>query len=140
VRLVERVRTRYRADDLTSLLPLDQVESRALPGETHTLAMTASLVAAVYGGRVTDAMLVNGGYVHSEGDQDWWLPSGRVYYHDNPSASSAVELSAARGRFFQPCRFRDPFGTDAWVEYDSHSLLLLGSKDALENRVSSGER
>jgi hypothetical protein len=39
-RLIEHVRTRYRKNDLTALLPLGTIESLALPGESYKLAFT----------------------------------------------------------------------------------------------------
>ena len=39
-RLIEQVRTLYRKDDLTALLPLGALESLALPGESYKLAFT----------------------------------------------------------------------------------------------------
>ena len=56
-RLIEHVRTLYRSNALVGPLPLRQLQSRALPFESYKLALTPGLVAAVYGGRVTDAML-----------------------------------------------------------------------------------
>jgi hypothetical protein len=80
-RLIEHVRTRYRTNDLTALLPLGALESLALPGETSRLAFTPGLLTQVYGTRVTEAMLASdGGYVHSEGEATWWIPSGRAFY------------------------------------------------------------
>ena len=57
-------------------------------------------------------MLLESGYVHSEGDINWWVPSGRVFYHPAANSSAVTELIAAKATFFQPCRFRDPFHTD----------------------------
>ena len=78
-RLIEHIRTRYRPDDFGAaeadallLLPLGVAESLALAGETYRLALTPSLVAHVFGDRITDAMLGDDGrYVHSEGDGNW---------------------------------------------------------------------
>ena len=87
-RLIEHVRTLYRPDDLgvaqndpLALLPLGTVASLALPGESYKLAFTPGLLTGVYGGRVTNPMLeTEGRYVHSEGDTNWWIPSGRMFY------------------------------------------------------------
>jgi len=80
-RLIERVRTRYRKNDLTDLLPLGALESLALAGESYRLAFTPGLVTQVYGARIEEAMLArDGGYVHGEGDANWWIPSGRVFH------------------------------------------------------------
>ena len=51
-RLIEHVRTRYRKNDLTDLLPVGALESLALPGESYKLAFTPGLLTQVYGSRV----------------------------------------------------------------------------------------
>lgn len=133
-RRIEHVRTYYRADSLASLLPLGTLESLALPGEVLKLALTPELQTHVYGDRVTDSMLADdGGYVHSEGDSNWWIPSARVFYSQNISDTPAQELAFATQHFFLPCRNRDPFGNAAFTHYDSYDLLLLQTTDALGN-------
>lgn len=47
-RLIERVRTFYRRNDLTSLLQFGQLESLALPGESYKLAFTPGLFTTVF--------------------------------------------------------------------------------------------
>jgi len=145
-RLIESQRTYYRRNDLTAALPLRQQESMALPFEQYKLAFTAGLVTNVYGARVTNAMLTNDGrYVHSEGDSNWWIPSGRTFFSPGTGDTAAQELAFARAHFFLPHRFRDPFHTNAiptetFATYDSHNLLLLESRDAVGNRTTVGER
>ena len=113
----------------------------ALLGENYKLAFTPGLGAKVYEGRVTDDMLSSeGGYVHSEGDANWWIPSGRIFFSRNPSDSADQELAFARQHFFLPHRFQDPFGNNTFVSYDTHVLLLLETEDALINKVTAGER
>lgn len=46
-RLIEHVRTLYRRNNLTGLLPLGELESLALPGEGYKLAFTPGLVTKV---------------------------------------------------------------------------------------------
>ncbi|MGH8567731.1 MAG: SpvB/TcaC N-terminal domain-containing protein, partial [Gammaproteobacteria bacterium] len=151
--MIEHVRTIYRPNDLgtsqndpLALLPLGVMESLALPGESYKLACTPSLITHVYGDRVTDAMLEGDGrYVHSEGDDNWWIPSGRVFLSPGTNDTPAAELLHARQHFFLPHRFRDPFHTDAvntesFVSYDRYDLLMLETRDALGNRVTVGER
>ena len=152
-RLIEHARTFYRPNDLgqepgdaLALLPLGQVESLALPGESLKLALTPGLVAQAFGGRVTDAMLDNEGrYVHSAGDGDWWIPSGRIFLSHGGADDPATELAFARDHFFLPHRFRDPFhapgfATESVVSYDDYVLLVRETCDALGNRVTAGER
>jgi RHS repeat-associated protein len=140
-RLIEHTRTLYRQDDLSGLLPLSELEPLALPGENYALTFTPGLVAQIYGSRVTGAMLANEGrYVHSEGDSNWWVTSGRVFYSPNSGDTSAQELAFAQQHFFLPHRFEDPFGATSSMRYDLYDLLLLESKDPLHNTVTSGER
>ncbi|MGH8628416.1 MAG: toxin TcdB middle/C-terminal domain-containing protein, partial [Gammaproteobacteria bacterium] len=111
-RLIEHVRTRYRPDDLgvaqndpLALLPLGAAEPLALPGESYKLAFTPGLLAGIYGGRVSDAMLeTEGRYVQSEGDANWWIPSGRIFFSPGSADTSAQELAYARQHFFVPHR------------------------------------
>ncbi len=145
-RLVEHVRTLYRRNDLAGALPPGELQSLALPFENYKLAFTPGLLAGVYDGRVTDAMLEGEGrYVHSGGDANWWIPAGRVFYSPGTADSPAQELAYARTHFFLPHRYRDPFHTDAlpaetFITYDAHDLLQLETRDALGNRVTVGER
>lgn len=153
-RLIEHVRTRYRPNDLgeslgnpLALLPLGVLESLALPGESYKLAFTPSLITQVYGDRVTDSMLQDEGrYVHSEGDDNWWIRAGRIFLSPNTDDTAAAELQHARDHFFLPHRFRDPFhmetlNTESVVTYDHpYDLLVLDTRDAVNNRVTAGER
>ncbi|HET6975285.1 MAG TPA: SpvB/TcaC N-terminal domain-containing protein [Pyrinomonadaceae bacterium] len=145
-RLVEHVRTIYRADNLSGPLLLHQLQSLAIPFETYKLAFTPGLVTNVYAGRVTNSILEDEArYVHSEGDANWWTPSGREFYSPNPLATPAQELAEARSHFFLAGRYREPFHTSALpaetiVTYDNNDLLLLDTQDALGNRITAGER
>jgi hypothetical protein len=107
-RLIERVRTLYRKNDFSDALPLGVLESLALPYESYKLAFTPDLLAQVYGDRVTEEMLTEGGYLHSEGDSNWWIPSGRVFHHPEPGASSAQELAFAQHIFSCPIGLMTP--------------------------------
>ena len=136
-RLIERVRTLYRKNDLSDALPLGVVEALALPYESYKLAFTPDLLAQVYGDRVTEEMLTEGGYLHSEGDSNWWIPSGRVFHHPEPGASSAQELAFAQAHFFLPHRFEDPFNNVTTVEYDGYDLMVTTTRDAIGNEVKA---
>ena len=124
-RLIEHVRTRYRRERSDRSASSGVLESLALPGESYKLAFTPGLLTQAYGGRVTDPMLVaEGGYVHSEGDANWWVPSGRVFYSPNVTDAPAEELAFAQQHFFSTHRSRDPFGNTGFVGYDPYDLLL----------------
>jgi RHS repeat-associated protein len=145
-RLIEHVRTYYRRNDLAGRLPLSELQSLALPFESYKLAFTPGLVAEVYGGRVSDAMLANEGrLVHTEGDANWWIPSGQIFYSPDPAHAAAQELAHAGQHFFLPHRYRDPFhtkavSTESFVTYDIYDVLVQETRDALGNRVTVGER
>jgi RHS repeat-associated protein len=138
-RLIEHGRTLYRRDDMTGPLPLGQLEPLALSHASYKLAFTPGLVAAVYGDRVTDEMLAtDGGYVHTEGDANWWIPSGRAFYSPGSGDTPAGELQYAREHFLLPCRFVDPFGNTTTVTYDPYDLLAWQSRDPIGNLVTVG--
>jgi RHS repeat-associated protein len=169
-RLIERVRTLYRPDDLgeaagdpLALLPLGTVESLAVPGESYKLAFTLGLLAQVYqresqpllpnpadvvGGQgadqgayvVSQDLKADGVFPDTDADDHWWIPSGRAFYSPDPNDAAAQELAHARQHFFLPHRFRGPFGHTTTVTYDAYDLLLLETEDPLGNRVSVGAR
>ena len=137
-RLIEHVRTLYRRDDLSGALPLGAMESLALPFESYQLAFTPEHLDLVFGDRVAETMLSDEGrYFHFDGDDDWWIPSGRVFMSPNEDDDAAQELAFARQRFFMPLRFRNPFDQTATVEYDTHDLLIVRTTDPLENIVTA---
>ncbi len=145
-RLIEQTRTLFRDNGLNGSLSLGVLQSFALPYESYKLAFTPGLVTQVYGGRATDAMLASDGrYMHSQGDANWWIPSGRLFYSPDAAATPAQELANAQQHFFLPCRYRDPFHTDqvsteTIVQYDDYDLLVQETRDALGNRMTVGER
>lgn len=134
-RLIEHVRTLYLKDDLSAPLAPARLESMALPYQSYKQAYTTELLAQVYEDRVIEDMLIEGGYVHSEHDDNWWIPSGRVFYAPDGHLSTAQELAFAREHFFLPCRFEDPFDNTTVVAYDRYNLLATSSRDALGNEV-----
>ncbi len=158
-RLIEHVRTLYRSNDLTGLLPPGELNTLALPGESYKLAFTPGLISSVYqrkfdnqppenllppadqstvlGGTGSDS----GGYIDLDGDGNWWMPSGRMFYHinadeNNPDATAAAELEEASRHFFTGRKFTDPFGHSSTVDYDQpHDLLMVRAKNAVNNVI-----
>jgi RHS repeat-associated protein len=139
-RLIEQVRTIYRRDDLAGALPLGGLESRALPFDGYKLAFTPAMVASLFGGRVTDAMLAEAGYQHSEGDDNWWVAIGRTFFSPGTDDTPADELAHARQHFVQLLRYRDPFDAETHLTYDDYDLLLQETRDPAGNRMTAGER
>lgn len=150
-RPIEQVRTLYRPDDCgkekndpLDLLPLRQLESLALPGESYKLASSSELLAEVFqrDGQqlLTDPAAVltgkgadQGGYVDLDNDGRWWIPAGRIFFSPEKMAP-ADELAEARCSFFTPRRHCDPFGHCTTVDFD-HCLLPSRTTDALSNVV-----
>lgn len=144
-RLLSATRTVYRRNDLTAGSDVDVLESMALPYQDYKLAFTDGLRAAVFGARVSDGDLTTGGYVRLPGETGWWSPSNRVFYSPLAADSAAAELGFARAHFFLPRRFRTPFhtatsATDTFVSYDDNDLLIVQTRDPLDNVVTVGER
>jgi RHS repeat-associated protein len=150
-----------------TLLPLGTLEPLALPGESYQLAFTPGLLAQVYqrpfdtiqppGAPPPDNLLPNpanvlggqgadgGGYIDLADDGHWWIPTGRVFFSPESDVAPVQELAFARRHFFLPYRFREPFHTDevsteSFVVYDEYDLLMLDTRDPLDNRVTVGER
>ncbi len=135
-RVLEHSRILYRRDDLAGALPLGELEALALPFESYELAFTPEHLERVFGDRVSDEMLSEEGrYVHFDGDENWWIPSGRAFLSPGDGDNAVQELAFAEQQFFLPLRFRDPFGQTARVEYDAHDLLKVRTADALSNHV-----
>jgi RHS repeat-associated protein len=150
-RLIEHVRTLYRKDDLTRLLGLGELEPMALTGESYKLAFTVGLLTRVFR-RDNQALISNaadllagtgsdrGGYVDLDGNGSWWIPSGRTFLSPSRTDTPLQERTHARENFFLLKRYRDPFhtdqaGTETIVSYDDHKLLMLETRDALNNVV-----
>ncbi len=161
LRLIEHVRTLYRPDDLgvarndpLALLPLGTVEPLALPGESYKLAFTPGLLDQVYvrsGQKLFPANPADvlegggpdrGGYIDLDGDANWWIPSGRMFYSPGTNDTAAQELAHAHTHFFLPHRYRDPlhanqFNTETVLTYDDHRLLMIETRDALGNTAGA---
>jgi RHS repeat-associated protein len=153
-RLIERVRTLYRPNDMgaaagdpKTLLPLGKVESLALPGSSYRLAFTPGLLSQVYQRGLTPLLpnpasilgsigVDGGGYVDMDGDGHWWIPSGRSYYLPTV-ASPQQEKTQALQHFFLPRRFEDPFSNNASTTYDTQDLLVVRTVDAADNTVAA---
>ena len=147
-RLVEHVRTMYRKNDLTALLPLGAVESLALPGESYKLALTSESARRLFvdSGKLPEpelssVMIGEGGYVNAAADENWWVPSGRVFFHVDadvitPENTAAEEVLEARAHFFMARKFADPFQHAATVSY-LDDLMIAGTRDPLGNTVAA---
>ncbi|MEO5728267.1 MAG: toxin TcdB middle/C-terminal domain-containing protein, partial [Byssovorax sp.] len=122
-RLLSQSMTLYANDDRTGPLPLGQFASHALAWQSYSKAFTPALLTSALGGRATDAILTEGGYIRFLPEDDaWWVPSGRA-------AFSGPE------RFYLPDTFSDSFGNTSTVGYDIYNFAVVQATDPLENTV-----
>lgn len=150
-RLLKSTRTYYRpndmgasANDANALLPLGTLQSLALAGNDYKLAFTPGLISAVYQ-RAGTALLPSppavlgsiaadgGGYIDLDGNGNWWVPSGRMFFSAAVSTPQA-ETVEARAHFYLPRRVVDPFGNSSSVDYDDpNDLIVVATHDAALN-------
>ncbi|GMK37448.1 hypothetical protein PCCS19_05020 [Paenibacillus sp. CCS19] len=130
-RLIEHIRTVYLSDNFKDALPLYQLAPLALPYESYRLAYTPTLVDHIFGTKANDALMLEGNFTYFEGDQNWWIRSGTTQYVD---AGEAV--ADARGRFYLPLSYTDPYGAQTKVKFDgSYRLFIEETEDALGNKT-----
>ncbi len=129
-RLLRRSESVYYDAAVAGPLGLHQLDARALPYETYELAFPADLLADVFGGRATDALMAEGRYVH-RGDSSWWVSSGR-----NVLLGAGESLAAARARFFAPVAHVDGHGARTKVRhFGAYALMPSEVEDASGNRT-----
>jgi hypothetical protein len=63
-------------------------------------------------------------------------PLGTVLLQHEPPRRRPTERAEARQHFFLPRRYRDPFGQNAFVDFEAHDLRMVETRDALGNRVT----
>ena len=131
-RLLKKARTLYRSNDLSELLPLGRLHSLALPGESYRLATPPQCLREKIGPNET-ALRTEGGYVDPDRKEEWWAPSGRVFYSHETAPDSAHELRHAAAHFFIPRRYADPFGNSTNVVLDAYDLMPVETTDAAGN-------
>jgi RHS repeat-associated protein len=78
----------------------------------------------------------DGKYVELNGDGEWWIPSGRIFFAPKECGAHS-ELQEARRHFFLPRRYVDPFQNATVVTYDGHDFLPVEVRDAVDNMVRS---
>jgi RHS repeat-associated protein len=111
-------------DALTPLLA-GQLESLALPYQSHQLAFTPSIISQCYGGSIIGGggtLSFEGGYKDVHGDGKYWLPSGRAVY------------TSPETKFYIPETFIDPWGSETSVAFwGDYYLLPQSTTDAAGN-------
>jgi RHS repeat-associated protein len=153
-RRVEHVRTLFFADNLVIPLPFGEHGLRGLPYENYKLALTESLLDAVFAdttgtnkldqtidGATTARAKLNepaiSGYLSgadliarfaSQPAADlagqYWIRSGIAGF-----AADAAQ------HFYLPERYTDPFGNVTSLEYDARHLFVASSTDAMANNT-----
>ena len=150
-RLLACARALYRRDDLTSALQVRELQPRAIPYESYSLAFTPALLTRTFGTRIPAGVTVGeAGYIDLDGDGNLWSPSGRTYFQstkDHPddvattpalrAARAAAEQSEAAAHFYLSRAFRDPFGGHSFVAYDPHDVFPLSVEDRAANIVTA---
>lgn len=128
---IEQQRTLYYDEAAAGPLPLGGLASHGLAYQGQARAYTPSLLTSLFGPRITNAgvILPTGGYVNSEGDDGWWIPTGTARY-----SAAGETIAQVRERFFKPIAFLDPFGAQTEVHYHKDYFLLIEqTKDAAGN-------
>lgn len=100
-------------DDARGPLPLGEITALALAHHSLRLAFTPGLLSEVYGERVSDTLLREGGYLFDDGV--WWAQSGRAVFDPE--------------RFFLPTEAVDAFGHWSALEFDRYALLATLAKE-----------
>ncbi|WP_052410229.1 SpvB/TcaC N-terminal domain-containing protein [Paenibacillus durus] len=111
-RLLSRTRTVY-ADDHLNPLPPGRQDTLGLVHQSFRLAFTPGAIATCYVGNVSEADCIQAGYVHLDGDENWWIRSGTALYPTDPAA-----------HFYIPIGMKDLFGVETNADYDGYDLLV----------------
>ena len=136
-RLIENVRNLfYDKQNLTSPLPLHQVDSLALPYESYQLAYTPALLAEIFGpinaldSKISDSLLLEGKFSQIEGK--WWVRSGTM-----DLITDSESIVNAKHRFYLPVSYTDPYGAVTKVTFDqSYFLFIKETEDAIGNKAT----
>jgi len=144
-RLVEHVRTLFFDDDATGAnaatrflkepLPLGTLGTLGLTYEQYKLALTRSLLDAVFGAKLDDVIdtrnartvlgdAQSSGYLRTT-DDEYWIRSGVAGFHADASQ-----------HFYLPESYTDPFGNTTRLNYDEQDLYVVSSTDPRGNTFS----
>ncbi len=128
-RMLRCTETDHYATDLVSTGDPAQLDHRAIVQQRFELAWTADLLTAVFGDRVTPAVLDAGRFVERAGQ--WWVPSGRwVLVGDGETAADAA------ARFHAHIAHVDAHGSRADLHHLGDTWLLIDAvTDAAQNRT-----
>lgn len=128
-RLIEHIRNVFYKNDLSGSLSLHLLESRGVPFESYQLAYPPDLIADIFGSKVNAALMLEGKFTHSEGDDNWWISSGKRQFIE--STETAID---AQNRFYTPISYTDPYGAKTKVKfYSNYFLFIEETEDPLVN-------
>ena len=127
-RLIEHVKTKYFADDLTAL-DFGYFDTLGLPYESYQLAYTPALVKDIYskqggielqagGADVSSFIKTKGNFSEFNNDGLLWIRSGLIHYKENTGDT----IANVKDRFFSPMAFEDPYGALTSVTYDIETI------------------
>ena len=115
-RILSHDRVLFRRNDLTSSLPLGEVQSLALPFQSYSQVFTPSLAhdTFVASGKIDSNKSLEAIFQHScrfsrfEDNDNWWVPSGLSFFSPGTNDTPAEEAGYAQQHFYLPLRHRDP--------------------------------
>ena len=82
----------------------------------------------IYGTKVNEDFLIESKFIHSEGDNNWWIRSGTTQLIE-----STETTTDAQNRFYLPLSYTDPFGSVTKIKYGGYFLFINETEDALGN-------
>lgn len=117
--------------NLKDVLPWKKISFPLISADSYQLAFTPATLSDVYGGKVTEEMLLEGKYVRLPDNRvdraacgGWWIPSGRaVLLKEGESAGDA------RKRFFVPIAYCDQFGETTGVHYSGDTWMIVSATE-----------
>jgi RHS repeat-associated protein len=133
-RKIEHAKTLFLRDDLTGPQPFGWQDTKGLPYENYLLAFTPTLMQHIYGEKFDESIWRNQArYVPFDGDNNYWIKSGRTWYC--PDSTAGVNF--AKSNFFLPVAYEDNFGNLTKVFYDRYLLLIKRTIDTLNNEINA---
>ncbi|MBO9204291.1 MULTISPECIES: SpvB/TcaC N-terminal domain-containing protein [Niastella] len=134
-RKLEHARILYLRDDLSGPQPAGFQDTKGLLYENYLLAGTPSLMQHIYGDKYNESLWRDQArYVQLEGDNNYWIKSGRTWLYPDPSIP---EVNFTKSNFYLPVAYEDNFGNRTRVVYDRYRLLLKSAIDALNNESNA---
>ena len=145
-RKIEQAATLFLRDDLSGPEDPGSTGTLGLPYENYLLAFTPGLVNDMYGNRVTESILRDKGkYVEFRDDDNYWIRSGRLYFHPDLSADpfvkiinppGAADLLFAKNNFYQAVAYEDNSRNLTKVFYDPCHYAVIRRIDAADNEIN----